>query len=336
MKLAINHLQVHYGKTKVIQDLNLNIEEGCFFTILGESGSGKSTILKAIAGLLDCEQGQILVDGHDLTNTPAELRAIAYVFQKPLLFPHLNVADNIAFGPEIHGWSKQTIQERLTTLMGLLKIKGLEDRMPSQLSGGQQQRVAIARSLALNHKLLLMDEPFSSLDPGLREEMGLLVKDIQKELGLTVIFVTHHVSEAMALSDQIGFLTEGDLKQIGCPDTLYNYPLSRRVAKFMGDVNFIEGTIAHQQFTSSFRDLSTDQADLSKAYYLLRPSDIAIDPQGLGYEVLSSQRIGMQTHTEVIRDGQGLCVTELNNKIHVLGSQVGLVLMNDYGHIMRQ
>lgn len=328
MKIDITGLDIRYKKNQVIKNADMAVPEGAFFTILGKSGSGKSTILKAIAGLLTPHQGVISMDGEDITHQAPELRKIGFVFQKPHLFPHLSVADNIAFGPEIHGWSKEKTDLRVKELMGLVQIEGLENRMPGQISGGQQQRAAIARALAMNHSLLLMDEPFSSLDPDLREEMGQLVKNIQKELGLTVIFVTHDVQEAMALSDKICYLSQGNLIQCGSPDDLYNRPLTKEVAKFMGDVNWLEAHTVARLFPDG--TLSTEAG----SHLLLRPQDLQIHPEGSEFTVIACERHGSETKTRLEGQNTTLNVISLTRECYKKGDTVGVSIVNAYWHYL--
>ncbi len=238
MRLDIKNLSVSYEKTEVLKNLSLCVREGEFYTILGHSGSGKSTILKAVAGLIE-STGNINLGHEDISVLPAEKRDIAFVFQKPLLFPHLSVRKNISFGLEIHKWKKADIDKRVDELLELLFIKELGGRMPNELSGGQQQRVAIARSIALNPKIILMDEPFSSLDPELRRDLGSQLKSIQEKLRLTIIFVTHDPYEALLLSDTIAFLEDGEVLQEGTSEEIYNKPQSRVVGDFFGLGNYI-------------------------------------------------------------------------------------------------
>lgn len=287
MKLELQNLSIIYKNNKrkqanqVIEGLELSIHKGEFFTILGKSGSGKSTILKAIAGLIEPESGHISIDGTDQLGIPVEQRNISYVFQRPLLFPHLSVSDNIAFGPSIHGWSKERTSKMVNELLGLLQIENLGDRMPSEISGGQQQRVSLARALALNHDILLMDEPFSSLDPSLREEMGTLIKSIQRQLNLTIVFVTHDVDEATLLSDRIGFLSHGKLMQVDQPNTLYTHPATMEIGDFMGDSNWIPITLDNRQLVSPFGQKEVEDTELenlngAEPHMLLRPETLSL------------------------------------------------------------
>lgn len=332
MTLEIQGLCVHYKHNQILDHVNLKVDEGNFFTILGKSGSGKSTILKAIAGLLDHHEGQIFLEGVDITQDAAEQRPIGFVFQKPLLFPHLTIYDNVAFGPEIHGWPKDKIDRRVRELMALVQIEGLENRMPEQVSGGQQQRAAIARALALNHRLLLLDEPFSSLDPYLRDEMGQLVKQIQQELNLTVIFVTHDVSEAMRLSHQIGFLNKDHLEQIGTPRELYNHPANAHIAEFMGDVNWIEGTVENGLFMTPIGHFPASEQPDGPGTLLLRPHDLVVDPDGKDFEVTQCNRFGKETVTDVKKGDLTLRIVSLEDRCYKDKDTLGVLVKNEYWH----
>jgi len=240
MDITIKDLSVDYNKNRVIKNISFNVNSGEFLTVLGKSGSGKSTLLKTIAGLIKPSSGTIIMGGKDITLLKADQREIGLVFQKALLFPHLTVSENIAFGPKVHRWPKEKTNNRISELLHLLQIEELCDRMPNQISGGQQQRVSIARALALNHQVLFMDEPFSSLDPYLKEDMYQLLKDIKTELDLTIVFVTHDVNEALRISDRIAFLEDGQFVQIDVPDKLYNEPATAEVAKFFGNIKALK------------------------------------------------------------------------------------------------
>lgn len=246
--LIIHQLSKHLNHQPVIQSVDFQVPEGCFFTLLGISGAGKTTLLKLIAGLEKPDQGQITYLGRNLTNLPAEKRRIPMIFQQPMLFPHLTVYQNIAFGLEMEGTGPTIIKEKVSALMKTLQIGELSDRLPGTLSGGQQQRVSMARALAPGNSLILMDEPFSSLDPSLRKEMGQLVKDLQCRMNLTVVFVTHDVMEALQLSDHILLLKEGRVVETGTPKKLYEEPQEFETAKFMEAGNLVQGRLEEGRF----------------------------------------------------------------------------------------
>src|SRR5664279_931382 len=197
MNISLKDITVQHGANATLDHVTLNIAEGRLISVLGVSGAGKTTLLRVIAGLLTPQSGKVFFGDQDMTGLPAEKRNIGYVFQSPMLFPHLNLTENIRFGLQIRKWPAEKIRSRLAYLFHMLQLEGLEKRMPSQISGGQQQRAAIARALASEPPVLLMDEPFSSLDPQLRLEMCGLIRMIQNELGLTIVFVTHDRAESM-------------------------------------------------------------------------------------------------------------------------------------------
>lgn len=239
MGLKIEHLNVSFDEA-VIHDLSIEVINGEFCTLVGHSGTGKSTILNSVAGLIDCTCERMILNDQNILEVPTHERNIGFVFQKPLLFPHMTIAENIAYSLNIRKWSEEAIQNRVAELLALLELTGYENRLPNELSGGQQQRVAIGRAMAFNPSILLMDEPFSSLDPILRKNMGEFLKKLQKQLKLTVVFVTHDPDEALRLSDKIGFIYEGSLIQYDEPKKLYNEPQHKVVADFFGYCNYLE------------------------------------------------------------------------------------------------
>ncbi len=238
----------------MLKPIYLTVDEGEFFALLGPSGCGKTTLLKLVAGLLMPDRGDIRLDEESIKHISAENRGFGMVFQQPLLFPHMNVEENVAFGLKMQGVSRSG---RLAKAREMLTAVGLSDfgsRHPSALSGGQQQRVSLARALVTKPRLLLMDEPFSALDAGLREEMRELVSSLHKELGTTILFVTHDRDEAFFLADRIGVMKDGDLLQVGRPQKMYENPNSPDVALFLGARNVVEGEAVGGWFSSnSFR-----------------------------------------------------------------------------------
>jgi len=231
----------HYGTVAALDNVSIAFENGEFFGLLGPSGSGKTTLLRAIAGFVVLDQGAISFDGERVENVPVHRRAIGMVFQSYALFPHLTVAENIAFGLDVRGAAREDIARRVDEMLTLVRLPGFGSRTPKQLSGGQQQRVALARALVTRPKVLLLDEPLGALDRRLRQEMQVELRDIQRETGVTAIFVTHDQEEALTLSDRIAIINEGRLIQIGNPQEVYEHPANVFAAQFLGDANVLRG-----------------------------------------------------------------------------------------------
>ena len=227
---------------RALDDVSIQIRKGEFFTLLGPSGCGKTTLLRLIAGFEMPSGGTILLEGVDITTLPPNKRPVNTVFQSYALFPHLTVAQNIGFGLEMLGRPKAEVQATVARMLALVKLEALANRKTSQLSGGQQQRVALARALAPAPKVLLLDEPLSALDLKLRKEMQIELKRLQTETGITFIFVTHDQEEALTMSDRIGVMSAGKLQQVGNPKDIYNHPVNRFVASFIGETNFLPAT----------------------------------------------------------------------------------------------
>ena len=228
-----------YGAQTVLHDVSLDIRFGEFLTLLGPSGCGKTTLLNLIAGFIEADAGEIYIDGSPVTTLPPHLRDIGIVFQSYALFPHMNVERNIAYGLRMRRVPSREIAQRVKEVMELVHLEELGDRKPKQLSGGQQQRVALARALVIRPKVLLLDEPFSALDKGLRGSMQVEVREIQRRLGVTTVFVTHDQGEALAMSDRIAVMSKGVIRQIATPAELYRNPQDPFVAAFLGDVNIL-------------------------------------------------------------------------------------------------
>jgi iron(III) transport system ATP-binding protein len=250
MYLTLDHLTKKFpartkqgGEVNAVDDVSLNIEKGQFVTLLGPSGCGKTTTLRLIAGFEFPTSGHITLDGARLEDVPPNKRDMAMVFQSYAIFPHLNVFENIAYGLKIKKLSTSEIKRRIDDVMKLTQLTGLEDRAPNQLSGGQQQRVALARALVVEPKVLLFDEPLSNLDAKLREEMRFEIRDLQKRLGITAIYVTHAQEEALVMSDLIAIINQGKLAQLGSPEEIYERPRSRFVADFIGLSDFISARV---------------------------------------------------------------------------------------------
>jgi iron(III) transport system ATP-binding protein len=243
VSLEARHISLSYGSTEVLRDINLRIEPGEFFALLGPSGSGKSTFLRLIAGFNQHQRGELLVDGQDITGIPPHARNIGMVFQSYALWPHLSVWDNVAFGLVERRETRDAIARKVGAVLELVGLSDYGQRKPGQLSGGQQQRVALARTIVIEPKLLLLDEPLSNLDKKLRVQMRDELKNLQHKLGLTTIFVTHDQEEAMTTADRMAVLDRGVLQQIGTAAGLFDFPASRFVAGFVGTANLLEGQI---------------------------------------------------------------------------------------------
>jgi putative spermidine/putrescine transport system ATP-binding protein len=238
--LLLEGLARRYGSTVAVERMDLAVAPGELVALLGPSGCGKTTTLRMVAGFVEPSAGRILLRGQDITHTPAHKRDTGMVFQSYALFPHLSVAENIAFGLKRRGIAKPEVTERVARMIALLQLGGLEHRLPRQLSGGQQQRVAVGRALVIRPAVVLLDEPFSNLDALLREGTRIELRRLQTELGLTTLFVTHDQAEAMAISDRIAVMNRGRLEQLGTPREVYERPATRFVAGFIGRANLFD------------------------------------------------------------------------------------------------
>ena len=254
----------YFGDTCALYNINLDISNGEFLTLLGPSGCGKTTILRLISGFERPSKGELWLNGNDITNTPPERRQVNTVFQNYALFPHMNVWDNVAFGLKMQRLPKPDINLRVGEVLRRVHLESLADRMPRQLSGGQQQRVAIARAIINNPLVLLLDEPFSALDLKLRKQMQLEIKHLQRQLGITFVFVTHDQEEAFAMSDRVVVMNEGQIKQVGTSQEIYEEPENLFVARFVGDINVLEADII------SINDDDTYTADVEGVEFFLR------------------------------------------------------------------
>ena len=300
MSLSVKGLNVSYGKNHILKDINLEIESGEFVSILGKSGCGKTTLIKSIAGLLETDNGDIGIFDKNVAGLPPEKRQTVIVFQDLRLFPHMNVEDNIAFAMKLKKMDRAVIKEKVEKLLDQVRLSGYEKRKVSRLSGGQMQRVALARALGAEPKLLLLDEPFASLDEDLRKEMGELVRRLHRENSITTIMITHDKEEAMELSDRLALMEEGRILAFDSPERLYNSPKDIKTAAMLGDVNFFKGQVDGSTFTSDIISFNTDKEE-GEYSLLLRPSELTVDKWGeMGIKVRLKQTSFRGEITELV------------------------------------
>ena len=273
-----NLTKVYPGLTiPSLDNLSLEINSGSLTALLGPSGCGKTTTMKMIAGLLDQTSGDVTFDGTSILKEKPENRGVVMVFQNHLLFPYMNVQDNIGFGLKMRNVHKDEIFNRVIKMLDLVKLPNMENRMPKELSGGQQQRVALARALIVQPRVLLLDEPLSNLDAHLRFEMRDLIRNLQQSMGITTIFVTHDQEEAVVLADQVALILDGKLKQYAQPDVFYKKPIDVVTAKFFGGQNFIKGTSKNNNFSSNIGKLALPKDCLQgNGILTFRPENVQI------------------------------------------------------------
>ena len=261
-----------------LADVSLAVEPGTLLALLGASGSGKSTLLKLLAGIEMPDDGDIILDGRSVLGVPAHRRGAVLMFQKAYLFPFLSVAENIAFGLKLQGASQATQQAEVRRMLDLVELPGIERKRPAQLSGGEQQRVALARALVIQPRLLLLDEPFSSLDPAVRQTLQEAVRRIQGALGITTLLVTHDRGEALAMADRVALLDRGTLLAVDSPQRLFAHPPTRRAARLMGITTFLRGELAAGHLYSSLGTLAVGAKEVleGQVTYAIRPEHIRI------------------------------------------------------------
>jgi ABC-type Fe3+/spermidine/putrescine transport system ATPase subunit len=232
-----------FGSFTALRGVSLDIAAGEFVSLLGPSGSGKTTLLRIVAGLLSPQSGRVFIDGRDVTRLPADKREIGFVFQNYALFPHLNVFENVAFALRLRRSSVEEVRRRVKMALEKVFLQGLDQRFPAELSGGQQQRVALARAIVFSPTVLLMDEPLGSLDKRLRQQLQLELRRLQREVGITTVYVTHDQEEAFTMSDRIAVVGQGEIHQFAAPEVVYRQPSDAFVAHFVGDLNYFEGRL---------------------------------------------------------------------------------------------
>jgi iron(III) transport system ATP-binding protein len=285
VRVEFHDIALAFGKTQVLRDIDLVIEPGEFFALLGPSGSGKSTLLRVIAGFAFPQSGKVLLDGRDISRVPPWERNIGMVFQNYALWPHMTVWQNVAFGLEERKLPRAEIERRVADALDLVGLRELAARRPSQLSGGQQQRVALARTIAIEPKVLLLDEPLSNLDAKLRIHMRVELLALQRKLGITTIFVTHDQEEALSIADRVAVLDQGVIQQVGTPVELYDTPANRFIATFVGTVNLLRGTLVQAGGRLVFRsevfgEIVVEGGTAGAAEFAIRPHALQLAAPG--------------------------------------------------------
>ncbi|MBQ0110906.1 MAG: ABC transporter ATP-binding protein [Oscillospiraceae bacterium] len=339
--IELKNISIAFGEEQILKQLNLSIKDGEFVTLLGPSGCGKTTTLRIIGGFYVPTEGDVLFMGENINELPPYKRHINTIFQRYALFPHLNVYDNIAFGLKLQKLSKQEIHERVTEVLKIVGLQGYEKRRIDNLSGGQQQRVAVARAVVNRPRVLLLDEPLSALDLKLRKDMQVELKNIQKTLGITFIFVTHDQEEALTMSDTVVVMNEGIIQQIGTPQDIYNEPTNAFVADFIGESNILDG-IMHEDLKVEFsgREFTCLDKGFGKdeeVDVVVRPEDVDIvsPKEGMLTGVVTSVAF-LGVHYEIIVDIGGFKWMIQTTDICETGETVGLYIDPDAIHIMKK
>ena len=339
--IELRDITVEFDGERVLDRLNLSIGDGEFVTLLGSSGCGKTTTLRVIAGFIQPQSGEVFFDGKSVAGLPPYKRPVNTIFQRYALFPNYNVYENIAFGLKLKKVPKDEIKERVTEMLRLVNLSGFENRSVTRLSGGQQQRVAIARALINQPKVLLLDEPLAALDLKLRKDMQNELKNMQKKLGITFIYVTHDQEEALSMSDTVVVMNEGTVQQIGKPTDIYNEPQNAFVADFIGESNIIDGRMLRDyrvRFAGrEFECLDSVLAQGEAVDVVIRPEDVDIVPGDAGQLTGTITSVTFRgVHFEIIVDVQGFKWMIQTTDEHKEGENVRLFVEPDAIHIMKK
>ena len=339
--IELRDITVEFDGERVLDRLNLSIGDGEFGTLLGSSGCGKTTTLRVIAGFIQPQSGEVFFDGKSVAGLPPYKRPVNTIFQRYALFPNYNVYENIAFGLKLKKVPKDEIKERVTEMLRLVNLSGFENRSVTRLSGGQQQRVAIARALINQPKVLLLDEPLAALDLKLRKDMQNELKNMQKKLGITFIYVTHDQEEALSMSDTVVVMNEGTVQQIGKPTDIYNEPQNAFVADFIGESNIIDGRMLRDyrvRFAGrEFECLDSGFAQGEAVDVVIRPEDVDIVPGDAGQLTGTITSVTFRgVHFEIIVDVQGFKWMIQTTDEHKEGENVRLFVEPDAIHIMKK
>ena len=325
----------------ILDSINLSIKDKEFMTFLGPSGCGKTTTLRIIAGFLEADSGQVIFEGKDINSLPPHKRQVNTIFQRYALFPHLNVYDNIAFGLRIKKMKEKDIAKKVGEMLELVNLKGFQKRNISSLSGGQQQRVAIARALAVEPRVLLLDEPLGALDLKLRKDMQVELKNIQKRMGITFIYVTHDQQEALSMSDTVVVMNDGRIQQIGTPIDIYNEPKNAFVADFIGESNILDGVMLDDfkaKFSGAiFQCLDKGFKVNESVDIVVRPEDVDVVPYGEGTisGVITSNTF-KGVHFEMIVDIDNFKWMIQTTDYYPVGTKIGIQIEPDAIHVMKK
>ena len=339
--IELKNISVAFDGQQIIENMNLYIRDKEFITFLGPSGCGKTTTLRMIAGFQEPDSGDVLFEGKKINGVPPHKRQLNTIFQRYALFPHLNVYENIAFGLRLKKTPEKEIKEAVTEMLELINLKGFERRNISSLSGGQQQRVAIARALVVKPRVLLLDEPLGALDLKLRKDMQVELKNIQKRLGITFIYVTHDQEEALSMSDTIVVMDSGVIQQIGTPTDIYNEPKNAFVADFIGESNIIEGVMKDDFWVEmaghKFKCLDKGFGVDEEVDVVVRPEDVdvvPVDKAMISGVVTSITFKGV--YYEIIVEIKGFKWMIQSTDYQAVGSTIGLIVEPDAIHIMKK
>ncbi|WP_313758824.1 spermidine/putrescine ABC transporter ATP-binding protein [Tissierella sp.] len=339
--IELKNIRKEFGGITVLENINLYIRQNEFLTLLGPSGCGKTTTLRIIGGFEEPTKGTVLFEGKDITGLPPYERQINTVFQKYALFPHLDVYDNIAFGLKIKKIPKDEISKRVKEMLRLVNLQGFENRTITSLSGGQQQRIAIARALVNEPKVLLLDEPLGALDLKLRKDMQMELKNMQKRVGITFIYVTHDQEEALTMSDTIVVMDKGKIQQIGTPVDIYNEPKNAFVAEFIGESNIING-IMHEDFLVEFSGENFQCVD--KGFDKDEEIEVVIRPEDIEIVSLESGKLKgvvdsvtfKGVHYEMIVKSNDLDWMIHSTIMKPVGTEIGMMILPENIHIMKK
>ena len=339
--IELKDISVAFGDQTVLQNLNLYIRDGEFVTLLGPSGCGKTTTLRIIAGFQEPDAGEVIFEDKCINGVPAHERQVNTIFQRYALFPHLNVYDNVAFGLRIRKMPESEIKKKVEEMLELVDLKGFNRRSIDSLSGGQQQRIAIARALAVDPRVLLLDEPLGALDLKLRKDMQVELKNIQQRLGITFIYVTHDQEEALSMSDTIVVMDHGEIQHIGTPEDIYNEPANAFVADFIGESNILDG-VMKKDFKIEFSGHVFDCVD--KGFkenelvdVVIRPEDVDITSPDKGMISGVVTNVTFKgVHYEIIVDVKGFKWMIQTTDFAAVGDEIGLLIKPDEIHVMKK